>query len=103
MTPETKETLDDYENILKGLDATIANMAISKVPCELHSFYENASSEYVTEKIVSKRLTSLILTGIHIELRAMERYTNNMRDSSQINPEQADEILTRIAEVRKSM
>jgi len=103
MTPETKATLDDYENILKGLNDTIENVAISEIPCELHSFYMNAKGKRVTEKIVSSNLTKLILNGVHAELRGIEAYVTRRKEQGQVAPETADEILDRVKEIRKNI
>lgn len=103
MKPETKAQLDDLEQIAKGINFTIENVAISGRPCELHSFYKNAGDKTVTEKIVSETLTKLLVTGLSVELRGMENYVTRRLDEGQVDKNTAAEILQRIHQIRKQM
>ncbi len=101
MTPETKATLDDLEQIAKGLNNTIENVAISGRPCELHSFYKNAKEKTVTEKIVSETLSKLLVSGLSAELRMIEGYVTRREEQGQVDLDSAIEIISRVHQIRK--
>lgn len=103
MKPETKEMLDDLEVIAKGINDAIENVAISKRPCELHSFYVNRNDRTVTEKIKSSTLTKLLINGLSMELRGIEAYVTRRNETGGVDDETANEILERIEEIRKKM
>ena len=101
MTPETKAKLDDLEQIAKGLNDAIENVAITGWPCELHSFYVDKDDKLITEKIASETLTKLLVIGLSAELRSIEGYVTRRAMSNENYLDTAIEIVERIHEIRK--
>jgi len=101
MKPEQKEILDDLANIAIGLNTAIENVAISKRPCELRSFYVNTKDKTITDKIVSSTLTKLLVSGLYSELRGMERYITRRMEAGQTDKDEDEEILERLRNIMK--
>lgn len=101
MRPETKEALDDLEYIAKGLSDAIENIAVSGEPPQFTSMYINAADEPVSERIVSKQLVKLLVSGLYSELRNIESYVTRRMEMDKEEKADSEEILNRIREIRK--
>jgi len=109
MKPEHAKVFDELEAIARGLNDTIENVAITEIPCELHSWYitqedeEGSKPVKHTQKIVSSKLTKLLVSGLYDELRGMEVHVMNRYKRNEISSEDALEIVARLEQIRKLM
>ena len=108
MKQENADALDELEKIARAIDNMSQTQAISGIPCEMKCFwYTGENDRKKSKKVTSTRLVRLLYAGLHDALRNLE-YVWGMRlgDVQMTNkdtPEDADEILARVAEIRKLM